>query len=226
MPNGKSRDGQGAWDRITGRVSAPSRGRPRSSSRFVRERGFGPDLQFLLGQGRRQRRGSRMPPSCPTPASPGSRRSARGQLNDAAQRIRETGLFQSVDVVPQGGTLVIQVDRVPDPRPHQFRRQQPPLRRGAWRPRRLDRTAHLFARPGRSRTQPRSPRPTPSAAGSTPPSARSSSRATATASTWSSRSSRAACPRSSGSRSSATGRSRTGGCAARSRPSRRASCAR
>lgn len=36
-----------------------------------------------------------------------------GQLNDAAQRIRESGLFESVDVVPQGGTLVIRVVEYP-----------------------------------------------------------------------------------------------------------------
>lgn len=36
-----------------------------------------------------------------------------GQLNDAAQRIRATGLFESVDVVPQGRTLVIRVDEYP-----------------------------------------------------------------------------------------------------------------
>ena len=36
-----------------------------------------------------------------------------GALNDAAQRIRATGLFQSVDVVPQGRTLVIRVEEFP-----------------------------------------------------------------------------------------------------------------
>lgn len=36
-----------------------------------------------------------------------------GQLNDAAQRVRDTGLFESVDVIPQGGTLVIQVTEFP-----------------------------------------------------------------------------------------------------------------
>ncbi|MDA9207653.1 outer membrane protein assembly factor BamA [Octadecabacter sp.] len=36
-----------------------------------------------------------------------------GQLNDAAQRIRATGLFESVNVVPQGGTLVIEVQEFP-----------------------------------------------------------------------------------------------------------------
>ncbi len=36
-----------------------------------------------------------------------------GQLNDAAQRIRATGLFQEVNVVPQGGTLVIEVVEFP-----------------------------------------------------------------------------------------------------------------
>ena len=36
-----------------------------------------------------------------------------GELNDAAQRIRATGLFETVDVVPQGGTLVIRVDEYP-----------------------------------------------------------------------------------------------------------------
>ncbi len=35
------------------------------------------------------------------------------QLNDAAQRIRSTGLFESVDVVPQGGTLFIRVTEFP-----------------------------------------------------------------------------------------------------------------
>ncbi|PVA06071.1 outer membrane protein assembly factor BamA [Thalassorhabdomicrobium marinisediminis] len=34
-------------------------------------------------------------------------------LNDAAQRIRATGLFETVDVVPQGGTLVIRVTEFP-----------------------------------------------------------------------------------------------------------------
>ena len=36
-----------------------------------------------------------------------------GQLNDAAQRIRASGLFQSVDVIPQGGTLRIEVVEFP-----------------------------------------------------------------------------------------------------------------
>lgn len=36
-----------------------------------------------------------------------------GALNDAAQRIRATGLFESVDVVPQGNTLVIRVVEFP-----------------------------------------------------------------------------------------------------------------
>ena len=36
-----------------------------------------------------------------------------GQLNDAAQRIRATGLFESVNVVPRGGTLVIEVQEFP-----------------------------------------------------------------------------------------------------------------
>ncbi|MBW7922471.1 MAG: outer membrane protein assembly factor BamA [Rubellimicrobium sp.] len=36
-----------------------------------------------------------------------------GALNDAAQRIRQTGLFESVDVVPQGSTLVIRVVEYP-----------------------------------------------------------------------------------------------------------------
>lgn len=36
-----------------------------------------------------------------------------GALNDAAQRIRATGLFESVDVVPQGSTLVIRVVEFP-----------------------------------------------------------------------------------------------------------------
>lgn len=36
-----------------------------------------------------------------------------GALNDAAQRIRATGLFESVDVVPQGSTLVIRVAEYP-----------------------------------------------------------------------------------------------------------------
>jgi outer membrane protein insertion porin family len=35
------------------------------------------------------------------------------QLNDAAQRIRESGLFEQVDVTPQGGTLVITVVEFP-----------------------------------------------------------------------------------------------------------------
>ncbi|MFN3664224.1 outer membrane protein assembly factor BamA [Yoonia sp.] len=35
------------------------------------------------------------------------------ELNDAAQRIRESGLFETVDVIPQGGTLVIQVVEFP-----------------------------------------------------------------------------------------------------------------
>ncbi|WP_281982326.1 outer membrane protein assembly factor BamA [Thalassorhabdomicrobium marinisediminis] len=34
-------------------------------------------------------------------------------LNDAAQRIRATGLFETVEVVPQGGTLVIRVTEFP-----------------------------------------------------------------------------------------------------------------
>jgi len=36
-----------------------------------------------------------------------------GELNAAAQRIRESGLFESVDLVPQGGTLVITVVEYP-----------------------------------------------------------------------------------------------------------------
>ncbi|MEJ6640000.1 MAG: POTRA domain-containing protein, partial [Octadecabacter sp.] len=36
-----------------------------------------------------------------------------GAVNDAAQRIRATGLFESVDVVPQGNTLVIRVQEFP-----------------------------------------------------------------------------------------------------------------
>jgi outer membrane protein insertion porin family len=36
-----------------------------------------------------------------------------GQLNDAAQRIRDSGLFESVEVVPQGNTLVIRVVEYP-----------------------------------------------------------------------------------------------------------------
>ncbi|MBU2993210.1 outer membrane protein assembly factor BamA [Octadecabacter sp. 1_MG-2023] len=36
-----------------------------------------------------------------------------GAVNDAAQRIRGTGLFESVDVVPQGNTLVIRVVEFP-----------------------------------------------------------------------------------------------------------------
>jgi len=36
-----------------------------------------------------------------------------GAVNDAAQRIRATGLFESVDVVPQGNTLVIRVVEFP-----------------------------------------------------------------------------------------------------------------
>ena len=36
-----------------------------------------------------------------------------GALNDAAQRIRATGLFESVDVVPQGNALVIRVVEFP-----------------------------------------------------------------------------------------------------------------
>ncbi|MFQ6552022.1 outer membrane protein assembly factor BamA [Aestuariibius insulae] len=36
-----------------------------------------------------------------------------GELNDAAQRIRASGLFESVDIVPQGGTLVIRVVEFP-----------------------------------------------------------------------------------------------------------------
>ena len=36
-----------------------------------------------------------------------------GAFNDAAQRIRATGLFESVDVVPQGNTLVIRVQEFP-----------------------------------------------------------------------------------------------------------------
>ena len=36
-----------------------------------------------------------------------------GQLNDAAQAIRASGLFESVEVVPQGSTLVIRVRELP-----------------------------------------------------------------------------------------------------------------
>ncbi len=36
-----------------------------------------------------------------------------GVINDAAQRIRATGLFETVDVVPQGNTLVIRVAELP-----------------------------------------------------------------------------------------------------------------
>jgi outer membrane protein insertion porin family len=36
-----------------------------------------------------------------------------GELNDAAQAIRATGLFETVEVIPQGGTLVIRVVEYP-----------------------------------------------------------------------------------------------------------------
>ena len=36
-----------------------------------------------------------------------------GAVNDAAQRIRATGLFESVDVIPQGSTLVVRVAEFP-----------------------------------------------------------------------------------------------------------------
>ena len=36
-----------------------------------------------------------------------------GELNAAGQRIRESGLFESVEVIPQGGTLVIRVVEFP-----------------------------------------------------------------------------------------------------------------
>ncbi|MDR9428183.1 MAG: outer membrane protein assembly factor BamA [Salibaculum sp.] len=36
-----------------------------------------------------------------------------GEVNDAAQRIRDTGLFETVSVTPRGGTLVIAVDENP-----------------------------------------------------------------------------------------------------------------
>lgn len=36
-----------------------------------------------------------------------------GAVNDAAQRIRATGLFETVDIVPQGNTLVIRVEEFP-----------------------------------------------------------------------------------------------------------------
>ena len=36
-----------------------------------------------------------------------------GQLNDALQRVQSSGLFESVDLVPQGGTLVIRVNEFP-----------------------------------------------------------------------------------------------------------------
>lgn len=36
-----------------------------------------------------------------------------GQLNDAARKIRDSGLFETVDVVPQGSTLVIRVAEYP-----------------------------------------------------------------------------------------------------------------
>ncbi len=36
-----------------------------------------------------------------------------GELNDALQRIRATGLFESVDATPRGGTLVIEVTEFP-----------------------------------------------------------------------------------------------------------------
>ncbi|GLS87861.1 outer membrane protein assembly factor BamA [Cypionkella aquatica] len=38
---------------------------------------------------------------------------AAGQLNDAYQRIFASGLFETVDLVPQGGTLVIRVKELP-----------------------------------------------------------------------------------------------------------------
>ena len=36
-----------------------------------------------------------------------------GQLNDASQRILESGLFETVEVIPQGGRLLIQVEEFP-----------------------------------------------------------------------------------------------------------------
>ena len=36
-----------------------------------------------------------------------------GQLNDAAQAIRATGLFETVEVIPQGGLLFIRVVELP-----------------------------------------------------------------------------------------------------------------
>lgn len=43
---------------------------------------------------------------------PGASLSA-AELNDAVQRIRETGLFETVEVTPRGGTLVIEVTEYP-----------------------------------------------------------------------------------------------------------------
>ena len=36
-----------------------------------------------------------------------------GDLNDAQQRLQQSGLFETVEIVPQGGTLVIRVSEYP-----------------------------------------------------------------------------------------------------------------
>ncbi len=36
-----------------------------------------------------------------------------GELNDAQQKLQRSGLFESVELVPQGGTLVVRVQEYP-----------------------------------------------------------------------------------------------------------------
>ncbi len=57
--------------------------------------------------------------------APGATVSA-AEVNDALQRLQDTGLFEAVEIAPQGGTLVIAVQEYPDDQPHLDRGQPEP----------------------------------------------------------------------------------------------------
>ena len=75
----------------------------------------------------------------------------RGALNDAYQRIVASGLFETVELVPQGNTLVIRVSGIPDDQRHQLRGQQAAQGRGADRADQVAVAPGLFAGAGRGR---------------------------------------------------------------------------
>lgn len=44
---------------------------------------------------------------------PAGRNASPGEINDALQRLQNSGLFETVEIIPQGGTLVVQVREFP-----------------------------------------------------------------------------------------------------------------